>query len=67
MRSGVALAALTLGMVVPVLCVAFAGEVAVGVVMAWAAYTVGSTVVLGPAYDAAYRADLRRRHVGGAA
>jgi hypothetical protein len=61
LRSGFALAAFALAMMVPVLYVAFVDPVATGLVLALAASTLVTTVVLGPVYDAAYRDYLRRR------
>lgn len=67
LRSGVALAAFALGMIVPVMYVVLVGDVPTAVVLALAALALVCTVVLGPVYDAAYRADLRRKAVEGAA
>jgi hypothetical protein len=63
----VALAAFAVGLAAPVLVVTLAGDLAAGVVLALAAVALVSTVVLGPVYDACYRADLRRTAGAGAA
>lgn len=59
-RSRLGLAAFALGILVPTLVVVFAESLPTTtvVVLALAAFT--STVLLGPAYDALYRADVRR-------
>lgn len=59
-RSLIMLGLFALGIMLPVLWVVFADELATGVVIALALATFTSTNLLGPAYDAVYRADLRR-------
>lgn len=63
-RSALAMAAFAVGLAAPVLVVALVDDVSTGAVLALAAVVLVSTVVLGPVYDAAYRADLRRRSDG---
>ncbi|WP_457208353.1 hypothetical protein [Nocardioides sp. P5_C9_2] len=60
-RSAAALAAFAVGLATPVLVVTLVDDIATGTVLALAAVSLFSTVVLGPVYDATYRADLRRR------
>lgn len=64
LRSAVAMAAFAVGLAAPVLVVTFADDLAAGVVLLMTGVSLVSTVVLGPVYDACYRADLRRRSVG---
>lgn len=60
-RSGAALVVFALGMMAPLLFVVLIKDVAADVVVALSLFVFLSTVVLGPVYDAAYRADLRHR------
>jgi hypothetical protein len=61
LRSAVAMAAFAVGLAAPVLAVTFVDDLATGVVLALAVVCLVSVVVLGPVYDDAFRADLRRR------
>lgn len=62
-RSGLMLALFALGLLVPTLAVVFAQDLATSTVVLLAAAAFVSTLILGPAYDAVYRADLRRGEV----